>query len=157
MKIGDLKQVDKELKLGMLKGNWFSIAIRFIQATKEIVEKNVLNITEKGFINYFGLQWFGTYTIKTHEIGWFVLREDYEQVCWMIIESASSPDDIDRKKQIGELIFEKNEILKAKELLTFRDWIEEKVVDYLFDQPNAYKNAFEKLSWNTRIIYVHAY
>lgn len=44
IKIGDLKQVDKELKLGSLSGNRFSIAIRFVQTGSDTLTHNMENI-----------------------------------------------------------------------------------------------------------------
>jgi len=140
-----------------LKGNWFSIALRFIEASNEEISINVQNVKENGFINYFGLQRFGTYTIKTHEIGRYVLREDWKEVCKMIIWSASSPDDQERKERIVKYVFEDDDIMKGKELLSFRDRIEDTILDSLLENTNGFWNAFEKLSWNTWIIYVHAY
>ncbi len=157
IKLGDMIQVDDQLWLGALSGNRFSIALWFVQTDASILESNVENIEKNGFINYFGLQRFGTYSIKTHEIGMYVLREDWKQVCWMIIESASSASDRERKKLIATYVFDQDEILKGKEMLTFRDWLEETILDSLLDSTNGYKNAFEKLPRNTRILYVHAY
>jgi len=56
-----------------------------------------------------------------------------------------------------KLAFEDGEFAKAIELLTYRDRIDMTILESLESTPNAYKNAFEKLSRNTRIIYVHAY
>lgn len=55
IKVGDLKQVDQLLKLGALKGNWFSIALWFVNTDEETVWQNVENVKKNGFINYFGL------------------------------------------------------------------------------------------------------
>lgn len=66
----------------------------------------------------------------------------------MIVESASSTEEQVRKTKIAKLVFEEDELLKGKELLTFRDRIEEKILDALLDNP-GYKNAFEKLPRNT--------
>ena len=75
----------------------------------------------------------------------------------MIVESAPSASEITRKQRVSQLAFEDGEYIRARELLTYRDRIEETLLEYLTSNPNAYKNAYEKLSRNTRIIYVHAY
>jgi hypothetical protein len=64
----------------------------------------------------------------------------------MIIESAPSKSEIARKKRVAELAFDEGEYIRAREMLTFRDRIEETLLEYLTQNPNAYKNAFEKLS-----------
>ena len=44
-----------------------------------MIETNMKTIEEKGFINYFGMQRFGAYNIKTHEIGKSVINGDYRK------------------------------------------------------------------------------
>ena len=55
--MGSFERVYQPLDLGMLQGNKFSIALRFIDS--EIADKdiktNVENTINHGFINYFGM------------------------------------------------------------------------------------------------------
>ena len=59
------------MALGALKGNRFSVALRFIPASISDAEikRNVKNVKDHGFINYFGMQRFGSYNVRTHDIG----------------------------------------------------------------------------------------
>ena len=85
VRIGQIEQTHDLLKLGMLAGNRFSIALRFIKdATDEEIKQNVHNIIEKGFINYFGMQRFGSYNIMTHTIGKEVIKENWKEVISML-------------------------------------------------------------------------
>ena len=75
MKVGNFKYVDRELGLGDLKGNLFTLTLRGIEGgTEETVTRAVNELKLSGVINYFGLQRFGTHAIGTHEIGAALLR-----------------------------------------------------------------------------------
>ena len=52
------------------------MALRFIPASISDAEirKNVRFVTENGFINYYGMQRFGTYNIRTHTLGKEILK-----------------------------------------------------------------------------------
>lgn len=66
----------------MLRGNRFSVALRFIPAdvSDEKIAQNVENLKQNGFINYFGMQRFGTYNVRTHEIGREALKQNWIKV-----------------------------------------------------------------------------
>jgi len=59
------------LRLGDLSGNRFKIVIREVdEQNNEIIESGIDSLKRNGFINYFGLQRFGTCTeAPTHLIG----------------------------------------------------------------------------------------
>lgn len=51
---------DVRLMLGDGNGNHFVIAIRNVVGDQSEIMKGVQSLQEKGFINYFGMQRFGT-------------------------------------------------------------------------------------------------
>ncbi len=58
------------MKLGDLNGNRFTIVLRQIKCKDDsIINEAVNSLAQNGFINYYGLQRFGTSSIPTHEIG----------------------------------------------------------------------------------------
>lgn len=71
IKLGSFERVWSGVNLGMLKGNRFSVALRFIDRTIDNAEirRNVENVKKNGFVNYFGMQRFGSYSVRTHTIG----------------------------------------------------------------------------------------
>ena len=83
--VGDFKYVDNSLGLGDLHGNRFDVAIREVDADEQAIEKAVESLKTNGFINYYGLQRFGTGTVKTHEIGIALLKEDFEGAVKLIM------------------------------------------------------------------------
>ena len=87
IKCGSFERVFKPLALGALKGNRFSVALRFIprDIPDSEIRKNVQNVKEHGFINYFGMQRFGSYNIHTHEIGRECLLQNWRGVIQKIL------------------------------------------------------------------------
>ena len=85
--IGNFKFEMECLKLGMLNGNCFRIALRNVSGTDEQIEKSMISLREHGFINYYGMQRFGTVaTIPTYEIGKALLQGISFYVIYMTIE-----------------------------------------------------------------------
>ena len=94
IKMGSFQRVFKEAALGALAGNRFSVALRFIPADIEDSEiaKNVEAAKSEGFLNYFGMQRFGTYSVRTHEIGKEVVRHNWKEVARMILAQHAEID-----------------------------------------------------------------
>lgn len=73
--VGNFKFQASPLRLGMLFGNRFSIVLRNIIDPIEKIEIAMLALKDHGFINYYGLQRFGTIAnIPTHDIGRALLQ-----------------------------------------------------------------------------------
>jgi hypothetical protein len=53
---------------------------RNVCASDEDIEKSLKSLQEKGFLNYFGLQRFGTQSIPTYEIGKALVSGKWEEV-----------------------------------------------------------------------------
>ena len=105
------------------------------------------------------MQRFGTYTIRTHQIGKEVLNQNWRKVIEMLL---SQHPEVDReaglrKQQIVDLVFQKGDIESAIDLLDRRDRLEKAILIFLKRQPYSYYNAFTNISRNTRFIYVHGY
>ena len=87
IKLGSFERVFSGLKLGMLKGNRFSVALRYIKddIPDSTIAQNIKNVETHGFINYFGMQRFGSYSVRTHEIGKEILNQKWKEVCRLIL------------------------------------------------------------------------
>jgi len=79
IKLGSFERVWSGVNLGQLKGNRFSVALRFIDQgiDKAALARNVKNVEKNGFVNYFGMQRFGTYSVRTHELGKEILKHNW--------------------------------------------------------------------------------
>ncbi|KAH8683181.1 pseudouridine synthase [Tricladium varicosporioides] len=98
-RVGEFKYEKNPLELGELEGNQFTITLRDCHFPDEarldeekrmvlgtsIVEDAVRQLQENGFLNYFGLQRFGTFGIGTDEVGKKILQGDFEGAAWDIL------------------------------------------------------------------------
>jgi TruD family tRNA pseudouridine synthase len=83
VEVGDFKYRSKKIELGELQGNRFSIILRNIENfEKESVEFSKQN----GFINYYGMQRFGTHSIPTFAAGIFLLKGQWEEAIELILK-----------------------------------------------------------------------
>lgn len=54
---------------------------RNVISTDEDIEKTLLSLQSNGFINYYGLQRFGSFAFApTHEIGRCLIKKDWKKV-----------------------------------------------------------------------------
>lgn len=109
------------LNLGQLYGNRFSVALRFIDndLDSEKIIQNVKLVEKYGFINYFGMQRFGSFTVRTHTIGKHILACNWKEVArlFLVQHADYDQDDKSRKKSMSELVFPDNrDTLKSDEI-----------------------------------------
>jgi tRNA pseudouridine13 synthase len=65
--------------VGGLFGNQFGLILRLIDpADAEVVSERVESLGKIGMINYFGMQRFGQFSVKTHELGAMVIRREWK-------------------------------------------------------------------------------
>lgn len=69
VEVGDFEQTKNLLKIGDLFGNRFNITLRDISCDPKIVQDSFESIVKNGFINYFGIQRFGSFENSTCFIG----------------------------------------------------------------------------------------
>ena len=74
--MGNFSYKNTGLELGDLGGNHFTIALRNIEPElKESAAKALDGLRDKGFVNYFGLQRFGTVqSVKTSDVGLAMIK-----------------------------------------------------------------------------------
>lgn len=156
IKLGSFERVWSGVNLGMLKGNRFSVALRFIDRNIDnaMIKSNVENVKKNGFVNYFGMQRFGSYSIRTHQIGKEILNHNWEEVIRLILIQHADfiPGAKARKERITNLVFNKeaagnpaemrDNIEDAMDLLDRKDRIEKVILQSLAGSPNGYYNAF---------------
>ncbi|WWD22862.1 hypothetical protein CI109_107357 [Kwoniella shandongensis] len=80
VRIGDMTYDDRYLELGMLKGNQFVITLRNVQAeSREEIDKTLASVRDRGFINFYGMQRFGTSSMPTHITGLLILQSKWSE------------------------------------------------------------------------------
>uniref|UniRef100_A0AAX7SEA1 Pseudouridylate synthase 7 homolog n=1 Tax=Astatotilapia calliptera TaxID=8154 RepID=A0AAX7SEA1_ASTCA len=86
LKLGNFCYKNHPLKLGELQGNHFTVVIRNITGTDEQVDQAMKSLKQTGFINYYGMQRFGTTAVPTHHVGRAILKNDWNEVMDLILK-----------------------------------------------------------------------
>lgn len=85
--VGNFSFKADPLRLGLLQGNRFRIALRHITAEAETIDASLTSLRENGFINYYGLQRFGNCAaIPTHRVGLALLRGEFDEAVELILK-----------------------------------------------------------------------
>lgn len=74
------------MTLGDLGGNHFTIVLRDVKGSSESdLEESLVSLRDKGYLNYFGMQRFGTSTVLTHTIGCAIMKKQYQLASDLIL------------------------------------------------------------------------
>jgi tRNA pseudouridine13 synthase len=85
--IGNYSFVPKGLTLGDLGGNHFTIVLRDVQGANALELQVALeSLSKEGFLNYFGMQRFGTSSVFTHTIGRAIMKKNYQEASDLILD-----------------------------------------------------------------------
>lgn len=156
IKLGGFNYSDEQLKLGDLKGNEFYITIRNVsEPNHEVINAALTSLRDTGFINYYGMQRFGTFSVSTHTIGTHILKSDWETAVSLILspQELVIPESVEARKVWSET----NDATKTLALMPRRCVAESCILQVLSDTPKSYFNAIMKIPRNLRIMYGHAY
>jgi tRNA pseudouridine13 synthase len=159
IRIGDFNYRKAALELGMLKGNAFLITLRNIQVdSMDTLHAAMAVIKEKGFINYYGMQRFGTADVPTHSIGLAILRSDWHKAVELILQKrhGEHPDVAAAR----EAWLVDGDVERALELMPRRVIAERCILESYKKQKGETRNAMGALSTipkNLRLMYIHAY
>ncbi|KAF2843810.1 tRNA pseudouridine synthase D [Patellaria atrata CBS 101060] len=199
-KLGDFEYLPHGLQLGDLNGNEFVITLKDchfpgeegldhssrLQLAEGVLERSITAFREQGFINYYGLQRFGTFSAGTQEIGCKILQDDLSGAVELIMSfpdsylenNGSSPSepntDINTKvsmdlKQRAEALHiwkTTKSAKKALEILPRRFSAETNIIKHLgyydqrkktYSRTQDYQGALMQIPRNLRNMYIHAY
>ncbi|KAK3401045.1 pseudouridine synthase [Sordaria brevicollis] len=192
IKVGDFVHAKEPLQLGQHGGNEFVITLKNCQPLggagcsvdqrvrklREAVEFGLAYLQRHGYINYYGLQRFGTYAIGTHLLGMKVLKGDYEGVLNDILhveehflheafdlaeqepahtnDFHNSRDDYNRAKAITIWRTTGNAD-KALGILPKRFSSEAAIIRHLSRNSKDFMGALLSITRGMRMMYIHAY
>lgn len=183
VKIGDYSYHNQPLQLGQHGGNEFIITIKncrnlgdagcSVQQRARMVQESVefalAYMIKHGYINYFGLQRFGTYSIGTHMLGMKLLNDDFagavddilyvnEQYLQEVLDHQhqSSRDDYHRAKAVTTWKLTGN-AEKALEVMPKRFSSEIALIRHLGRNKNDFLGAILGITRGMRMMYIHAY
>ena len=95
--VGHFEFAPEPLKLGDLNGNHFEILLRNVRLVDEVnsiedgekttdedlkanVDQSMETVKNQGFINYFGMQRFGSHKVDSHKLGILILKREFKQL-----------------------------------------------------------------------------
>ncbi|XP_057763692.1 multisubstrate pseudouridine synthase 7 [Salvia miltiorrhiza] len=156
IKVGNFCHVNEGLVLGQLQGNRFTITLRSISAENEdIIRAAATALGKNGFINYFGLQRFGSSSIATHLIGAALLRGEWKTAVSMVLEPREGEKDATRK--IREYYKESGDIEGTLRQLP-RYLVAERAILQCFQKcPGNCLQALLAIPRTLRMMFVHSY
>jgi TruD family tRNA pseudouridine synthase len=126
------------------------------EATDEQIHAAVRSWSEHGFINYFGLQRFGTKAIATHEIGRAILQRDHKRV----VDLMLSPQEGDATKiREARQAFQNDQDVGAALKALPPYLIAERAVLHGLRENGltSYAAAIQGIPRHLRMMYTHAY
>ena len=189
-KIGNFEYQPHPLRLGELKGNEFTITLRdcyidypytppdskaFANKLQAIIGEAMRNLATNGFINYYGLQRFGTFSTSTDQVGLKMLQGDFEAAVNNILSfnpaslaaaqdpESSANDKVsreDRARAVAINAFKTTGTSYAALHDLPKKFSAESVIMLHLGKPNNSKDFFgaiQNISRNMRLMYVHAY
>jgi len=144
------------MKLGDHKGNRFIIVLRNVQGSKEEIDEAMISLRDHGFINYYGMQRFGTTRVSTHQVGRSLLLGNWSEAIDLIL--CPRPGD---RPEVSEarLTWQKTKNAQAavKALKSFH-CMERFLLEGLARfSKNDLVSALARIPRNMRMMYTHAF
>lgn len=182
-KVGDFAYHREGLELGDLGGNEFVITLRDVkmpdtegwplglEALQQDLQTRMQSLHERGYLNYYGQQRFGTFSVRTDVIGKHILKEDFKGACDAVltfhqdaVDAALNPesdtiigqDDKDRALAIHNWRTN-NKLNAALDVLPRKFSAEAQIMRHLTRHPTDFLGALSAIQRNLRLMYVHAY
>ncbi|KAL2413645.1 Multisubstrate pseudouridine synthase 7 [Exophiala dermatitidis] len=184
--VGDFEYQKHGLELGDLSGNEFVVTLRDcsiegaesaattsdrVSLARSYLGQSLQGLREKGFLNYYGLQRFGTFATRTDAVGVKILQGDYEGACNGILQfspvaldaaNAGDSDTMvgqdDRARAEGINIWRTTgNVNEALDRIPRKFSAERALIRELGRQPQNFLGALSAIQRNLRLMYVHAY
>ncbi|KAM3961945.1 pseudouridylate synthase 7 homolog [Aphomia sociella] len=152
--LGNYSFAPVPLKLGMLKGNMFRVALRDVHAEDSELEHAVSLLRERGFVNYYGLQRFGSRAkTPTYAIGLKLIQGNLIQAINGILEPRAGP----LQPALEAYRAGAGAAAALRLLPPGAARLEARVLRALARRPRDLLGGINSLSRNTRLLYLHSY
>ncbi|AOA64167.1 Pseudouridine synthase [Komagataella phaffii CBS 7435] len=166
VKLGSFAYATQPLKLGQLNGNSFLITIKDVKYSgvlEKILENRLQTLDSSGFVNYFGMQRFGTFSVPTHIVGIQLLQSNWKGAVELLLSEQElvMQDSIESRK-IWKQTHDASLALKTMpskcnaEYAILKKLSNERKKDGNYTS-GSYFNAIMQIPRNLRIMYGHAY
>ncbi|XP_022159173.1 pseudouridylate synthase 7 homolog [Momordica charantia] len=156
IKLGNFSYIQEGLLLGQLLGNRFTITLRGVVADSEdAIKASAEALGRHGFINYFGLQRFGSGSVPTHLVGASLLRGEWKGAVSMILDPREGETNVIAKAR--DYYKESNDIDGTLKQLPRYLVAERAILQCLKKCPGNYLQALKAIPRTLRMMYVHSY
>ncbi|WBW71967.1 tRNA/snRNA/rRNA pseudouridine synthase Pus7 [Schizosaccharomyces osmophilus] len=155
--LGNYSYENFPLKLGDLQGNEFQVVLRDVSTSEDKIELCMSSIKEHGFINYFGLQRFGTSSVGTHTIGIALLRSEWKKAVELIL--SPRPEHTGPVREAMHIWHTTHDAEATLKILPRRLIAETSILETWLRSGNQsdFLGAFQRIPRHLRSIYPHAY
>jgi tRNA pseudouridine13 synthase len=165
--VGNAEYVEEKTFLGNLYGNEFRIVLRDVavaaegkppptlKQVQETIQSGIVRIKKAGFINYFGLQRFGTGAVRTHTIGAAILKRSWKEALELIMRKQPREKPVVAK---ARRLYQEGKIRDAGRVFPPYMVTEKTICKALSEHgANSYSTALASLPQQLRTLYTHAY
>jgi tRNA pseudouridine13 synthase len=145
--ISNIQYSSKPIRIGSNKGNYFVITIRDIEKKanlKEFATKILDLISKYGFLNYYGLQRFGTFRPNSHLIGQYLLKGAFQKVFDEFVLQLYSSESENSRKVRKELRIN-NDLQWAYNNFPISLNYERMMIRHLIDNPGDFQGSTNRL------------
>ncbi|XP_051979404.1 pseudouridylate synthase 7 homolog [Xyrauchen texanus] len=157
LKLGNFGYKKHPLKLGELQGNHFTVILRNISGSQEQVEQAMTSLKDTGFINYYGMQRFGTTAVPTHQVGRAILQNNWKEVMDLILKPRPGAEKSYLVKCREEWARSHDPEAALKKLPVKRCVEGQLLRGLTMYGKNNIVTAFGLIPRNNRLMYIHSY
>lgn len=164
LRVGHFSYNERPLFLGDLSGNRFVIVLRNLKVDHEDTVHKALGVLRaQGFINYYGMQRFGTSSLSSHQVGLPLIRHDFETAVKLLL--AVREDDTEEVYTAKEL-YAQGQVKDAFQLMPRWASAERAILGKMLDEEkrngqgckhNDWQAYFMAIPKGLRTMYMHAY
>ena len=157
VEFSDFEYNQRPIKLGELKGNWFSIVVRDLENkfTKEFLEKRIGQIRKNGVLNIFDTQRFGTRNI-THLVGKEIIKGRIPEAVFLYL-TKTNKDEKPEARKARQFLAETEDFKKAVSLFPANCKWDLAILNHLISHPDDYVGALQSLPKTLQLMFIHAY
>ncbi|RKP13818.1 pseudouridine synthase [Piptocephalis cylindrospora] len=160
LRLGNFSSSRHPLRLGDLQGNHFTLVLRHVRVHPDStwsLDQSLKSLRDDGFINYFGMQRFGTGPVPTHHIGRAILQNDWEGVYHLLmLPRDGETEDIASARRRW---FQTRDAQEALASFPRRHTAERSILRAFSEDRHShdYCGAIRTIPRNLRSMYLHAY
>ncbi|GAA5911479.1 hypothetical protein JCM8208_006851, partial [Rhodotorula glutinis] len=156
IRIGDVGYGDSALELGQLAGNKFVVTLRDVKTPSvATLHASMSAIRAHGFVNYYGMQRFGTAPVPTHAVGLALLRGEWALAAELILSSRDGEHD---DMLYARHLWREGKVGEAARAMPRRAVAERCLLEsYQRNGVTNHLGAISTIPKNLRLMYVHAW